>query len=263
MLGPVPKRPLESGRQQQPDNYMPRLHINIDHIATVRQARREAFPDPTQWALRAEAAGALGITCHLRVDRRHIQDADVFALREAIGTRLNLELSLAPEIVEIALASRADAFCLVPENRAEVTTEGGLNVIAEAKRLASTVPALTAAGGDVSLFIDPKADQVRASADAGAMFVELHTGRYALTTGAEREEELARLHSAASLAQDLGLRVNAGHGLDYDNVQPVALLAGLEELNIGFAIVTDSLFNGVDLAVGRMADLIRAAETAS
>lgn len=238
---------------------MAKLHVNIDHVATVRQARREAFPDPTEWALRAEAAGAEGITCHLRMDRRHVNDEDVTRLRESIGTRLNLELSLAPEIVEIALGSRADAFCLVPESREEVTTEGGLNVIGEAQRLATAVPALTQAGGEVSLFIDPELDQVRASADSGAMFIELHTGAYARARGGERARELQRHIAALELARSLGLRVNAGHGLDYENVQPVAALPGVEELNIGFAVVAESLFCGVDQAVARMRDLIREA----
>ena len=235
---------------------MPRLHVNIDHVATLRQARREAFPDPVEWALRAEAAGALGITCHLRQDRRHIQDADVARLRERIATRLNLELSLAPEIVEIALTSGADAFCLVPENRAEVTTEGGLDVRGEAARLAETVPALAARGGEVSLFIDPDPAQVRAAAEVGAQFIELHTGRYALSRGAEREAEFARLTRAGALARELGLRLNAGHGLDYDNAGPVAALEGVEELNIGFAIVAEAVFSGVERAVSRMATLI-------
>lgn len=238
---------------------MPKLHINVDHVATVRQARREAFPDPVVWALRAEQAGAQGITCHLRVDRRHIQDDDVRRLRQQITTRLNLELSLAPEIVAIALESGADAFCIVPESREEVTTEGGLDVRAEAQRLAKAIPALADCGGDVSLFIDPDPDQIRAAADSGARFIELHTGRYALAKGVEGEEELARLATASELAQGLGLLVNAGHGLDYENVMPVALLPGIVELNIGFAIVAESLFSGVDSAIIRMSELLEQA----
>jgi pyridoxine 5-phosphate synthase len=197
------------------------------------------------------------------LDRRHIQDADVARLRERIGTRLNFELSLAPEIVEIALASGAEAFCLVPESRQEVTTEGGLDVRAEARRLETTVPALAARGGEVSLFIDPDGDQVRAAAQVGAQFVELHTGRYALSSGAQRETELARLARAGELALELGLRVNAGHGLDYDNVVPVARLVGVEELNIGFAIVSEALFSGVESAVARMAALVAAQRESS
>lgn len=241
---------------------MVRLHVNIDHVATVRQARREAFPDPVRYALECEAAGAEGITCHLRRDRRHVQDADVARLRAEIGTLLNLECSLHPEMVEIALASGADAFCLVPENRAEVTTEGGLDVLREAARLADVVPALTERGGLVSLFVDPEPAQLAACAASGAPFVELHTGAYANATGAARAAELERLVAAAEEAHRLGLRVNAGHGLDEDNVAPIARLPHLEELNIGFAIVAQSLFHGVRPAVGRMLQRIREARDA-
>lgn len=241
---------------------MVRLHVNIDHVATVRQARREAFPDPVRYALECEAAGAEGITCHLRRDRRHVQDADVARLRAEIGTLLNLECSLHPEMVEIALASGADAFCLVPENRAEVTTEGGLDVLREAARLADVVPALTERGGLVSLFVDPEPAQLAACAASGAPFVELHTGAYANATGAARAAELERLVAAAEEAHRLGLRVNAGHGLDEDNVAPIARLPHLEELNIGFAIVAQSLFHGVRPAVGRMLQCIREARDA-
>lgn len=236
---------------------MVKLHVNVDHVATVRQARREAFPDPVEFALRCERAGAVGITCHLRQDRRHIQDADVVTLRERIATRLNLELSLAPEIVAIGTKSGADAFCVVPENRQEVTTEGGLDVLRERPRLADAVPALAAEGGEVSLFIDPVPEQVEGAAEVGALFVELHTGRYANASGTEREAELARLQRAAEHAHACGLRVNAGHGLDYANVGPVARLPHVEELNIGFAIVAEALFLGVDGAVFRMLELIQ------
>ncbi len=231
---------------------MPRLHLNIDHVATLRQARRESFPDPIAWALAAERAGAQGITCHLRGDRRHIQDEDVKRLRAEIGTLLNLECSLAPEMVAIARDSGAEAFCLVPENRTEVTTEGGLDVRAELGRLSDVVPALSETGGLVSLFIDPDLDQLDAAREAGAPFVELHTGSYALATGAEREAELARLVAATAHARSIGLRVNAGHGLDLGNVGPVAAIEGVEELNIGFAIVARAVFVGVDEAVREM-----------
>ncbi len=227
-------------------------------MATLRQARREAFPDPLAWARAAEEAGALGITCHLRLDRRHIQDADVRRLREGIRTRLNLELSLEPEIVALALESGADAFCLVPEGRQEVTTEGGLDVRAERGRLHAAVPRLVAAGGEVSLFVDPDPAQLEAAAGTGAQFVELHTGCYARARGEARARELERLRAAAELAHALGLRVNAGHGLDYDNVVPVAHLPRMEELNIGFAIVARALFDGVHAAVSAMARLVRA-----
>jgi pyridoxine 5-phosphate synthase len=237
---------------------MPKLHVNIDHVATLRQARREPFPDPVAWALRAEKAGARGITAHLRTDRRHIQDADIRALKRRIATRLNFEMSLEPEIVAIALKTRPHAVCLVPENRAEVTTEGGLDVVKEHARLLAVVPRLLKMGAEVSLFIDPDARQVEAAAEVGAEFVELHTGSYARATGARRKRELARLDRAARLAHQLGLRVNAGHGIDYDNVGPIAALPHVEELNIGFAIVARSVFTGVDEAVGKMARLVRA-----
>jgi pyridoxine 5-phosphate synthase len=235
---------------------MPRLHINIDHVATLRQARRGLEPDPVAWALEAELAGAKGITCHLRKDRRHIQDTDVIALRAQVKTMLNLEISLDPEMVEIGLASDADEFCLVPENRAEITTEGGLDVIGEAKRLGSVVPRLLAIDGVVSLFIDPDLDQVRAAAASGVQFIELHTGAYANATGGEVQAELARLAQAAELALKLGLRVNAGHGLNYENVGPVAAITGVEELNIGHSIVSRAVFRGVRTAIEDMNALI-------
>lgn len=235
---------------------MPKLHVNIDHVATLRQARRETFPDPVAWALRAEKAGARGITAHLRTDRRHIQDADIRALKKSLTTRLNFEMSLEPEIVRIALKTKPEAVCLVPENRAEVTTEGGLDVVKEHARLLVVVPKLSRLGAEVSLFIDPDARQVEAAAEIGADFVELHTGSYARARGNAKKRELARLQAAARLAHELGLRVNAGHGLDYDNVGPIAALPHVEELNIGFAIVARSVFTGVDEAVDKMARLV-------
>lgn len=235
---------------------MVRLHVNVDHVATVRQARRELFPDPVEWALRAESAGAHGITCHLRKDRRHIQDADLPRLRARLRTMLNLECSLDDEMVAIALASGAQAFCLVPESRAEITTEGGLDVRTEIQRVRRVARELAARGGAVSLFIDPDREQIAVAADSGAPFVELHTGCYANAKGDARRRELDRLASAAAFAQERGLRVNAGHGLDYDNVGPVAALAGVEELNIGFAIVAHSLLVGVDAAISEMIQAI-------
>ncbi|HJP03188.1 MAG TPA: pyridoxine 5'-phosphate synthase [Planctomycetota bacterium] len=236
---------------------MTRLHVNIDHVATVRQARRGAFPDPVAWALRAEAAGAGGITCHLRVDRRHIQDDDVLRLREAIGTRLNFEMSLAPEIVTVGLEVGAEAYCIVPESREEITTEGGLDVGRELARLREVIEALASRGGEVSLFVDPDQRQLDAAAESGADFVELHTGPFANAAGEGRARELERLITAAEHAHAIGLRINAGHGLDYDNIQPVLRLPHLEELNIGFSIVAEALTVGVDRAVGRMIELIR------
>jgi len=235
---------------------MSRLHVNIDHVATVRQARRGTSPDPIAWALEAEQAGAQGITCHLRVDRRHIQDEDVLRLRSEIKTVLNLELSLAPEIVRIALESGAECFCIVPENRKEITTEGGLDVIGERKRLKETIPALGGTGGLVSLFIDPDLDQVAATAEVGAPFIELHTGAYALASGSDRERELERLVTAAEHAHALGLCVNAGHGLDYENTQGILAVPHVEELNIGHAIVSRALTVGVRAAVGEMLQII-------
>ncbi len=236
----------------------PRLHVNVDHVATVRQARRETFPDPVTWAQRCLAAGAHGITCHVRKDRRHIQDADLGRLRSTVRAVLNLEVSLDAEMLALAEGSGADAFCLVPENRLEVTTEGGMNVVQELPRLRDAVPRLAEAGGLVSLFVDPDLAQLDACAAAAAPFVELHTGTYANARGARRAAELARLADAATYARQLGLRVNAGHGLDYENVGPIAALPGVEELNIGFAIVARAVFDGVDLAVQDMLALIAA-----
>jgi pyridoxine 5-phosphate synthase len=237
---------------------MPRLHVNVDHVATVRQARRGARPDPVEWALLAERAGAQGITCHLRRDRRHILDADLLRLRAAVTTLLNLESSLEPEMVAIALASGAEEVCLVPESRDELTTEGGLDVARERRRLADVMPRLRAKGIAVSLFVDPERAQLDAAAALEADFVELHTGTYANAKERERGRELARLEEAALHAHTLGLRVNAGHGLDLDNVGPVAALPHVEELNIGHSIVGRSLFVGVEAAVREMLARIRA-----
>lgn len=237
---------------------MPRLHVNVDHVATLRQARREAFPDPVEWAQRAERAGAQGITCHLRKDRRHIQDADVANLRRSIRTLLNLECSLDPEMVSLALRSGAEAFCLVPETRQELTTEGGLDVRAEFERVQRVARELAAEGGAVSLFVDAEREQLAAAADCGAPFVELHTGCYANAKGDARARELERLVRGAAFARERGLRVNAGHGLDLANVGPVAAIEGVEELNIGFALVAQAVFVGVDAAIAQMLGAIHA-----
>jgi pyridoxine 5-phosphate synthase len=236
---------------------MPRLHVNVDHVATVRQARRGARPDPVEWALLAERAGAQGITCHLRKDRRHILDADLPRLRAAVTTLLNLESSLEPEMIAIALASGADEVCLVPENRVEITTEGGLDVVRERRRLSEVLPRLRERGLEVSLFVDPELAQLDEAAALEADFVELHTGAYANSSGAARARELERLALAARHAHALGLRVNAGHGLELDNVGPVAALPQVEELNIGHALVARSLFVGVEAAVREMLARIR------
>jgi pyridoxine 5-phosphate synthase len=236
---------------------MVRLGVNIDHIATLRQARYKTpggltpEPDPVAAAREVEAAGAAGITVHLREDRRHIQDEDVRLLRATIRSRLNLEMADLPEIVAVALAVRPDEVCLVPEKRLEVTTEGGLNVRAAARSLTATVARLKAAGIVVSLFVDPDEDQIRSAADVGADFVELHTGAYANARGAGRE--LAKLCAAADTAHRLGLRVNAGHGLNYVNTPPlVRAVPHLETLNIGHAIVSRAVFVGLRQAVQEM-----------
>lgn len=236
-----------------------RLHVNVDHVATLRQARREALPDPVEWATRCEAAGAHGITCHLRKDRRHMQDADIHRLRESVKTLLNLESSLDESMLKIAEESRADAFCLVPENRLEITTEGGLDAIREQPRLTEAVARLKEAGGIVSVFIDPEPKQLDVAAAVGAPYVELHTGSYANASGAVQAAELARLVAAAAHARSIGLAVNVGHGLDFENVQPVAAIEGVEELNIGFAMVARAVFEGVDSTVKEMLRLIEEA----
>lgn len=241
-------------------NPTPKLHVNVDHIATLREARKITDPDPIQWALDALAAGADGITCHLRQDRRHIGDRDLALLRKRVPGLLNLECSLHPEMIEIALASAADEICLVPENRAEVTTEGGLDVLGAADRLALAIPRFQAKGMLVSLFIDPDSAQIEASARLQADFIELHTGTYANAADAKAQErERGVLFQAAEQANALGLRINAGHGLNYTNVGPIVRMPYLEELNIGHSMVGRALFVGVRAAVQEMKDLIQGA----
>ena len=240
---------------------MPKLHVNVDHVATVRQARRITEPDPVDWAILAERAGAQGITCHLRKDRRHIQDEDVTRLRARVGTLLNLEASLDPEMVAIASASGADEVCLVPENRAEVTTEGGLDVAGERERLSRALPLFRDRAILVSLFVDPDASQLEAAAEVEADFVELHTGAYANAEGADRERELERLIAGAERAHELGLRVNAGHGLNLANLAPIVALPHVEELNIGHSIVARAVTVGVDAAVREVLALIEASRS--
>ena len=232
---------------------MARLGVNIDHVATLRQVRRVSYPDPIETALAAEIGGADGITVHLREDRRHIQDADVEGLRRALRVRLNLEMAATPEMVEIAMRVCPDDVCIVPERRQELTTEGGLDVVGQAAALRSAVRRLRDAGLRVSLFIDPEETQIAASADAGAHAIELHTGRYAehvdpVATGGE----LALLTAAAARARALGLEVNAGHGLRYDNVGPIATIAGIAVLNIGHSIVARAVLVGMEQAVREM-----------
>ena len=242
-----------------------RLGVNIDHAATLRQARyaRDAHsilvePDPVEAALIAEKAGADGITAHLREDRRHIQDRDIFRLKESLATKLNLEMGNAPEIVRIALEVKAHDACLVPENRNEVTTEGGLDCLTHRSALADTIGKLHNVGTVVSLFIDPDPDQIRAAADLKAEHIELHTGAFANAAGEARKAELQRLIEGAKLAHDLGLRVNAGHGLNYTNVRELFAVPHLEELNIGHSIISRALLTGLATAVAEMKSICQA-----
>ncbi len=238
------------------------LGVNIDHCATLRQARyRDAGtttggavePDPVTFALLAERAGADGITVHLREDRRHIQERDVWRLRECIGTRLNLEMACTPEMTAFALKLKPDFVCLVPENRQEVTTEGGLDVLGNRQRVGACVDAMNRAGIQASLFIDPDEPQIEASAQLGAPYVELHTGAYAHACFTPRRAaEFHRLQHGAERAHELGLVVNAGHGINYVNIAEVRTLPHLHELNIGHSIVSRAIFTGVDEAVREM-----------
>ncbi len=233
------------------------LGVNIDHVATLRQQRLTTYPDPLQAALRAEDAGADLITLHLREDRRHIQDADVRAIRPALRTRMNLECAITPEMLEIACGIGPQDVCLVPENRRELTTEGGLDVLGRFNEVRSAVSRLHSAGIRVSLFIDPEADQIAAAVRAGARVIELHTGAYADAADAARQAaQLERLRAAIAVGVGEGLRVNAGHGLHYDNVQPIAALPGIAELNIGHAIVAQAVFDGWEPAIRRMKALM-------
>jgi pyridoxine 5-phosphate synthase len=236
-----------------------KLGVNIDHIATVRQARyvgnieaHNAEPDLWNAAAICEQAGAHGITIHLRADRRHIQDLDVYRLREQIRTKLNLEMGNTAEILEIALQVRPDEVCLVPEERREVTTEGGLNVAGQLEALRPTVSRLREAGIRVSMFIEPAREQIEASRELNADMVELHTGAFANAQHGPQLDELQRLRDASILAQSLGLQVNAGHGINYSNIALIRDVPHLEELNIGHSIVARALFVGLDAAVREM-----------
>ncbi|HEY5263765.1 MAG TPA: pyridoxine 5'-phosphate synthase [Steroidobacteraceae bacterium] len=234
------------------------LGVNIDHVATLRQARRGRYPDPLYAALMAEEAGADSITLHLREDRRHIQDRDVTAMREALQTRMNLEMAVTDEMVRIALEVRPQDCCLVPESRQEITTEGGLNVAGQVARVGQVITALAVAGIRVSLFIDPDPAQIEAAQRAGAPVIELHTGAYANAAGAAQAREFERLRVAAKLAASLGLTVNAGHGLNYHNVEPIAAIPEIVELNIGHAILARAVIDGLAKAVRDMKELMRA-----
>ncbi len=233
------------------------LGVNIDHVATLRNARGTKYPDPVHAAEIAERAGADGITVHLREDRRHILDRDVRILRETIQTRMNLEMAVTDEMVEIALQTQPEFVCLVPEKREELTTEGGLDVAGQLDRIREVVAKLSAKNIKVSLFIDADEVQIRAAQAAGAPYIEIHTGHYAdATDSTSQAAELERIRSAAQFADQLGLRVNAGHGLHYHNVKPIAAIPEFEELNIGHAIVARAVISGFAEAVASMRQLM-------
>ncbi|MEY3746812.1 MAG: Pyridoxine 5-phosphate synthase [Pseudomonadota bacterium] len=238
---------------------MIKLGVNIDHVATLRQARGTQYPSVVQAALRAEEAGADSITIHLREDRRHIQDADVYALRPLLQTKMNLEMAATDEMVDIALKVRPQDVCLVPEKREERTTEGGLDVIANRDRLDGICERLADAGIRVSLFIAPDIAQIDAARALGAPVIEIHTGHFADTAGSVQLHELERIRHAARHAREIGLTVNAGHGLNIHNVHEIAAIPGMEELNIGHAIVAHALFVGWEYAIREMKSLMVAA----
>lgn len=235
------------------------LGVNVDHVATLRQARGTRYPSPVEAALVAERAGADSITLHLREDRRHIQDADLPELKARMRTRMNLEMAVTDEMLGIASRLRPDDVCLVPEKRAELTTEGGLDVAGSVERIAAACSRLAAEGIRVSLFLDPDERQLEAAVEAGAPVVELHTGGYADAGSGETERELARVVRAARHGAELGLTVHAGHGLNYDNVAAIARIPDIVELNIGHAIIARAVFDGMGGAVAEMQRLMRAA----
>mgnify|MGYP001583063032 CR=1 FL=1 len=236
------------------------LGVNIDHVATLRQARGTRYPDPVQAAIEAEQAGADAVTLHLREDRRHVQERDVEILKRVLQTRMNLEMAVTDEMIAFATRLKPEDCCLVPERRAELTTEGGLDVVTHAGRIRPACAQLAQAGTRVSLFIDPDERQIAAAAETGAPVIEIHTGHYAAANGhAAQVAELARIERAVRQGLDLGLQVNAGHGLNYHNVQAVAAIPGIRELNIGHAIVARALFTGWQEAVREMKRLMREA----
>jgi pyridoxine 5-phosphate synthase len=235
---------------------MPELGVNIDHVATIRQARKTYEPDPVAAAVLCELAGADAITVHLREDRRHIQDRDVRVLRETVTIKLNLELSVADEIVGIACQLKPEQATIVPERREEVTTEGGLDVLAHRAATTKAIERLRAAGISVSLFLDPDLRQIELAKQLGAGAVELHTGQYALSRGAGQQDQLVALTTAGKLICDLGMHLHAGHGLNYHNVVPVARIPAMRELNIGHAIVSRAVLVGMERAVREMKSLI-------
>lgn len=233
------------------------LGVNIDHVATLRQARGTRYPDPVEAAFLAERSGADSITVHLREDRRHIQDRDVELLTKTVTTRINFEMAVTDEMVGLASKWRPSDVCLVPERREELTTEGGLDVVSQKPRIRSVIDALGQSGSRVSLFVDPDAKQIEAAAECGAPVIELHTGGWAEATDeASALAQLQRIRQAASLASQAGLQVNAGHGLHYHNVGPIAAIGEIRELNIGHAIIARAVFSGLAAAVREMKSLL-------
>jgi len=238
-----------------------RLYVNIDHVATVRQARRTDEPDPVRAAVSAELGGAHGITVHLREDRRHIQDKDIYLLRQTIKTKMNLEMGANKGIIDIALDVVPDMITLVPEKRQELTTEGGLDVISQKKKLKKVINSFNKANIPVSIFLDPDTDQIKAAQDIGATFVEIHTGRYCdAATEQERDKEFELIAASADEAYQLGLIVNGGHGLDYHNTGRIAALETIDELSIGHAVISRAVFTGLEKAVQDMLAIIRNAQ---
>lgn len=234
------------------------LGVNIDHVATVRQARGSRYPDPVQAAMMAEEGGADGITLHLREDRRHIQERDVMLLKEVLQTRMNLEIAVTDEMLSLAETIKPEHVCLVPEKREEITTEGGLDLVNHAQSIKNACSRLQDVGAEVSLFIDPELAAVKVAKSLGAATIEIHTGQFSnATTDAARELQLTRIRRAVALGKDMGLIVNAGHGLHYHNVEPIAAMKDINELNIGHSIISRALFVGLKQAVIEMKRLIR------
>lgn len=237
---------------------MAKLGLNVDHVATVRQARGGVEPDPVAAAAIGELAGAEGITIHLREDRRHIQDRDLAILRQTIKTKLNLEMAATQEMVRMALKAKPEQVTLVPEKRQELTTEGGLDVIINYKSIADAVKRLQEGGISVSLFVDPHQEQIKAANKSGADYIEIHTGAYAEAIDwKSRERELEAIDTAIKLARKVGMGVNAGHGLNYVNIKAIAALGGIEEYNIGHSIISRAVLVGLDRAVKDMVELIK------
>jgi len=237
---------------------MIKLGVNIDHVATLRQLRREVFPDPVGAAVICELAGCDSIVCHLREDRRHIQERDLKLLKEVVKTKLNLEMALSEDVIKIALETKPDQVTIVPEKREELTTEGGLDVITNFEKIKKVVETFHKSGIKVSLFIEPDLNQIEKVKETGANFIEIHTGKYSIVkTEDEIYNELNKIIKGTEFAVSIGLRVNAGHGLDYKNVTPICKINGIEELNIGYSIICMSVFTGLHKAVTKMIKTIR------